>query len=690
MRALGDKISSAIIAQSVGLPTLKWSGEGITCENGIVSDEQYKQACVDTLDKAVDEAERIGYPLMIKAANGGGGKGIRKCDSKEDFATLYRQVKSEVSGSSVFLMEFADAARHLEVQLLCDQLGNAISLYGRDCSIQRRHQKIIEEAPQTIAPKDQWKNMEEGAVRLAKLVGYHSTGTVEYLYDPNKKRFCFLELNPRLQVEHPCTEMISDVNLPATQLCVGLGISLDEMPLLSPLYETVDGKLNLSAQEKPRGHVIACRITAENPDEGFRPGSGTVQELNFRSSKNVWGYFSVVASGALHEFCDSQFGHIFAWGETRAQATSNLGMVLREISIRGDFRTTVEYLSHLIESETFRNSSFSTGWLDFLIASRDRPDAHDERVSAICTALHIADRHWTTVTQQYKSALEKGQILPLQSLPPKELPLNLILGNQLISLKIARPASSSFCIELNNTQLTLQIFRLSDSGILVQLNGVSYCSYLQETAENLRVTINNQTVVFDKEKDPSLITSSSAGKLVRYLVEDGAPVVEGQDVAELEVMKMVMTVKSALPGKIIHSKKPGAFLINGSVIARLELGANLQVPKPELYTRDFTEFVPDNDSESTTSLSSGESNVSFRRKTGSNGAAIIALELRKKSGSTGSIHSSPSRDMKNPPHRQLEKVISNIHAVLDGFAVSGERVEKWVKKLYDSQIIISQ
>ena len=531
--------------------------------------------------------------------------------------------------------------------------------------------------------------MEEGAVRLAKLVGYHSTGTVEYLYDPKKKRFCFLELNPRLQVEHPCTEMISDVNLPATQLCVGLGISLDEMPLLSPLYETVDGKLNLAAQEKPRGHVIACRITAENPDEGFRPGSGTVQELNFRSSKNVWGYFSVVASGALHEFCDSQFGHIFAWGETRAQATSNLGMVLREISIRGDFRTTVEYLSHLIESETFRNSSFSTGWLDFLIASRDRPDAHDERVSAICTALHIADRHWTTVTQQYKSALEKGQILPLQSLPPKELPLNLILGNQLISLKIARPASSSFCIELNNTQLTLQIFRLSDSGILVQLNGVSYCSYLQETAENLRVTINNQTVVFDKEKDPSLITSSSAGKLVRYLVEDGAPVVEGQDVAELEVMKMVMTVKSALPGKIIHSKKPGGFLINGSVIARLELGANLQVPKPELYTRDFTEFVPDNDSESTTSLSSGESNVSFRRKTGSNGAAIIALELRKKSGSTGSIHSSPSRDMKNPPHRQLEKVISNIHAVLDGFAVSGERVEKWVKKLYDSQIIIT-
>ncbi|CAG5089581.1 Oidioi.mRNA.OKI2018_I69.PAR.g12270.t1.cds [Oikopleura dioica] len=690
MRALGDKISSAIIAQSVGLPTLKWSGEGITCENGIVTEKHYKQACVDTLDKAVDEADRIGYPLMIKAANGGGGKGIRKCERKEDFPTLYRQVKAEVSGSSIFLMEFADEARHLEVQLLCDQLGNAISLYGRDCSIQRRHQKIIEEAPQTIAPKDQWKHMEEGAVRLAKLVGYHSTGTVEYLYDPKKERFCFLELNPRLQVEHPCTEMISDVNLPATQLCVGLGISLDEMPLLSPIYETIDGKLNITSQENPRGHVIACRITAENPDEGFRPGSGTVQELNFRSSKNVWGYFSVVASGSLHEYCDSQFGHIFAWGETRAQATSNLGMVLREISIRGDFRTTVEYLSHLIESETFRNSSFSTGWLDHLIATRDRPEVHDERISAICTALHIADRHWSTVTEQYKSALEKGQILPIQSLPPKELPLNLILGNQLISLKISRPAQSSFCIELNNTQLIVSIFRLSDSGILVQLNGVSYCSYLQETAENYRVTINNQTVVFDKEKDPSLITSSSAGKLVRFLVEDGSPVVEGQDVAELEVMKMVMTVKVSLPGKIIHSKKPGAFLSNGSVIARLELGPNLRVPKPQVYMRDLSEFVPDNDSESTASLSSGESHASIRRKTGSDGAAIIAREMRKKSGSTGSIHSTSTRDRRHPPHKQLEKVISNIHAVLDGYSVAGERIEKWVKRLVSQMFAIFQ
>ena len=169
---------------------------------------------------------------LIKAAEGGGGKGIRRADCEEEFPSLFRQVKAEQAGSTIFIMKFAPAARHLEVQLLCDEFGEAISLFGRDCSIQRRHQKIIEEAPQTIAPEHVWKEMEEGAVRLAKIVGYRSTGTVEYLYNPTDQTFCFLELNPRLQVEHPCTEMITDVNLPAAQLCIGMGIRLSQLQLL--------------------------------------------------------------------------------------------------------------------------------------------------------------------------------------------------------------------------------------------------------------------------------------------------------------------------------------------------------------------------------------------------------------------------------------------------------------------------
>lgn len=176
---------------------------------------------------------------MIKASEGGGGKGIRKVDNSDDFSAAFRQVdlsrpvsttlflfffeftqvQAEVPGSPIFVMKLAKCARHLEVQLLADQYGNAISIFGRDCSIQRRHQKIIEEAPAVIAEPAVFEAMEKAAVRLAKMVGYVSAGTVEYLYDTSG-HYYFLELNPRLQVEHPCTEMVSDVNLPAAQLQV--------------------------------------------------------------------------------------------------------------------------------------------------------------------------------------------------------------------------------------------------------------------------------------------------------------------------------------------------------------------------------------------------------------------------------------------------------------------------------------
>eukprot|EP00069_Balaena_mysticetus_P013531 bmy_08278T0 len=227
MWALGDKIASTIVAQTLQIPTLPWSGSGLTVEWAEDSLQQgqrisvpeyiYNDGCVKDVDEGLEAAEKIGFPLMIKASEGGGGKGIRKAETAEDFPILFRQVQSEIPGSPVFLMKLAQHAHHLEVQLLADQYGNAVSLFGRDCSIQRRHQKIIEEAPATIAAPAVFEIMEQCAVRLAKTVGYVSAGTVEYLYSQDGS-FHFLELNPRLQVEHPCTEMIADVNLPAAQL----------------------------------------------------------------------------------------------------------------------------------------------------------------------------------------------------------------------------------------------------------------------------------------------------------------------------------------------------------------------------------------------------------------------------------------------------------------------------------------
>jgi acetyl-CoA carboxylase / biotin carboxylase 1 len=227
----------------------------------------------------------------------------------------------------------------LEVQLLADCHGNAIALFGRDCSVQRRHQKIIEEAPISIAPPQVLREMEQAAVRLAKLVGYTGAGTVEYLYEPSTGAFYFLELNPRLQVEHPTTEMVSGVNLPAAQLQVAMGIPLSSIKDIRLMYGLMPNDTNeidfdfvagtsskIQRRPIPRGHVVAARITAENPDAGFKPNSGKVLELNFRSNPNVWGYFSVNSSGGVHEYADSQFGHIFSYGESRDAARKNLGI----------------------------------------------------------------------------------------------------------------------------------------------------------------------------------------------------------------------------------------------------------------------------------------------------------------------------------------------------------------------------
>ncbi|KAI7003742.1 Acetyl-CoA, partial [Hortaea werneckii] len=380
MRSLGDKISSTIVAQHAGVPCIPWSGTGVDAvevdEHNIVTvaDDVYDKGCVHTMEEGLEAAKKIGFPVMVKASEGGGGKGIRKVDDEESFPQLYKAAASEIPGSPIFIMKLAGSARHLEVQLLADQYGNNISIFGRDCSVQRRHQKIIEEAPVTIASQQTFQHMADAAVSLGKLVGYVSAGTVEYLYSHSDDKFYFLELNPRLQVEHPTTEMVSGVNIPATQLMVAMGIPLHRIrdirllygadPHLSSEIDFNFSNADASVKQRrpaPKGHCTACRITSEDPGEGFKPSSGTMHELNFRSSSNVWGYFSVGAASSIHNFSDSQFGHIFAYGESRQASRKHMVVALKELSIRGDFRTTVEYLIKLLETPAFEDNTITTG-----------------------------------------------------------------------------------------------------------------------------------------------------------------------------------------------------------------------------------------------------------------------------------------------------------------------------------------
>ncbi|XP_073808154.1 acetyl-CoA carboxylase 2 isoform X2 [Danio rerio] len=585
MWALGDKVASSIVAQSAGIPTLPWSGTGLSVEWAeeeqrqgrliSVPPELYVQGCVKDVDEGLASAEKIGYPVVIKASEGGGGKGIRKVESSEDFPSLFRQVQAEVPGSPIFIMQLAEHARHLEVQILADQYGNAISLFGRDCSIQRRHQKIIEEAPASIASTITFEQMEQYAVRLAKMVGYVSAGTVEYLFSEDGS-FHFLELNPRLQVEHPCTEMIADVNLPAAQLQIAMGIPLYRIKDIRVLFGEApwgDTTINFESPECmpcPRGHVIAARITSENPDEGFKPSSGTVQELNFRSSKNVWGYFSVGATGGLHEFADSQFGHCFSWGENREEAISNMVVAMKELSIRGDFRTTVEYLIKLLETESFRNNDIDTGWLDHLIADKVQAERPDTMLGVVCGALQVADASFRESMSDFLHSLERGQVLPAASLV-NTVNVDLIYDGVKYCLKVARQSPTTYVIIMNDSDIEVDVHRLSDGGLLLSYGGSSYTTYMKEEIDRYRVTVGNKTCVFEKERDPTVLRSPSAGKLLQYVVTDGSHVSASQPYAEIEVMKMVMTLHVQHSGCIRFLKRPGTVLEPGCIVALMDL-----------------------------------------------------------------------------------------------------------------------
>ncbi|KAI1496901.1 acetyl-CoA carboxylase [Biscogniauxia marginata] len=607
MRSLGDKISSTIVAQHAQVPCIPWSGTGVdqvkVDEKGIVTveEEVYLKGCVNSWEEGLVKAKEIGFPVMIKASEGGGGKGIRKALSEEGFEQLYKAAASEIPGSPIFIMKLAGNARHLEVQLLADQYGNNVSLFGRDCSVQRRHQKIIEEAPVTIAKPPTFKGMEDAAVRLGRLVGYVSAGTVEYLYSHEDDKFYFLELNPRLQVEHPTTEMVSGVNLPVAQLQVAMGIPLHRITDIRLLYG-VDPKLSTEIdfefksplsdktqrRPQPRGHCTACRITSEDPGEGFKPSNGVMHDLNFRSSANVWGYFSVSTASSIHSFSDSQFGHIFAYGESRAASRKNMVVALKELSIRGDFRTTVEYLIKLLETEAFEDNTITTGWLDELISKKLTAERPDPILAVVCGATTKAHIACEAGIAEYRSGLERGQV-PSKDILKTVFPIDFIYEGYRYKFTATRAAVDSYHLFINGSKCQVGVRALSDGGLLILLNGRSHSVYWKEEVGATRISVDSKTCLLEQENDPTQLRTPSPGKLVKYTVENGEHVKAGQTFAEVEVMKMFMPLIAQEDGIVQLIKQPGLTIEAGDILGILALDDPSRVKQAQ----PFLDQLPD-------------------------------------------------------------------------------------------------
>jgi acetyl-CoA carboxylase / biotin carboxylase 1 len=620
MRALGDKIGSTIIAQSAGVPCIAWNGEHVKAEydklTGSLPEKAFEDATITNAVEAQEAAARIGFPIMIKASEGGGGKGIRRVDKLDDVANAFRQVCGEVPGSPIFIMKLSANSRHLEVQLLADEYGDAVALNGRDCSVQRRHQKIIEEGPPVAAHPDAWMQMEKAAVALAKAVQYANAGTVEYLYSESEAKFYFLELNPRLQVEHPVTEMITRVNLPAAQLQVAMGIPLHNIPEIRELYgkhrfeddpyaETSKIAFESTPRVAPYGHCIAVRITAENAEAGFKPTSGGIQELNFRSTPNVWGYFSMDSSGSIHEFADSQFGHLFASGPDREQARRNMVLALKELSIRGDISTTVDYISKLIELEDFVSNKIHTGWLDGIIKDnvdgmgaaegflKHRTSVNIQSLSdhmyVILGAAVSAFDLCTSGEKRFLELLDKGQLPPRSLLKMKHV-IELILNGVKYKLCCTRSGQNSLSITADDECMgaaTTNVRLLSDGGYLIDVCGNSHVAYLTskgDAATSMRMNIAGKNVVFSPDYDPTALRTDVAGKLVKKLKSDGSRVKKGEPYGEIEVMKMFLPLKVEESGVLLWNVNEGAAISAGDLLATLELDNPDNVAKVSLFT----------------------------------------------------------------------------------------------------------
>jgi acetyl/propionyl-CoA carboxylase alpha subunit/acetyl-CoA carboxylase carboxyltransferase component len=334
MRKLGDKIGAKLIAEEVDVPVAPWS-----------------RGAVDDLDAAVRVAGEIGYPLMLKATAGGGGRGIRVITSAENLTEAYERTRMEAErafGSGVvFLERLVTGARHVEVQVIADGHGTAWALGVRDCSVQRRNQKVIEESASPVLTAEQADELKAAAERLALAVGYRGAGTVEFLYHPGEKRFAFLEVNTRLQVEHPVTELTTGMDLVKAQLHVAAGGKLEGRP------------------PTEIGHAIEARLNAEDPDRDFAPSPGHIVRLDLPTGPGIRVDTGVSEDDSIPADFDSMIAKIIAYGRDREEALGRLrrAMMQTTVIIAGG-ATNKSFVLDLLDQPEVIDASADTGWID--------------------------------------------------------------------------------------------------------------------------------------------------------------------------------------------------------------------------------------------------------------------------------------------------------------------------------------
>ncbi|MDQ2904859.1 MAG: acetyl-CoA carboxylase biotin carboxylase subunit [Chloroflexota bacterium] len=558
MRLMGSKIAAKQLAESVGAPT-------IPGYNGASQDDAV----------LAQEARRIGFPLLIKASAGGGGKGMREVHNEADFlmqlAGARREALAAFGDGTVFLERLLQQPRHVEIQVLGDRAGNLIHLGERECSIQRRHQKIVEESPSVALTPELRAEMGEAAVRIARAAGYVNAGTLEFMLDQDR-RFYFLEMNTRLQVEHPVTELVTGLDLVRHQILIAAG---------EPLSLTQE-------QIGPRGHAIEMRLYAEDPDQDFLPSTGIVTRFVKPEGPGIRVDSGIDSGDEISQYYDPMIAKLIVYGEDRPAAIARIRAALEQTVVFG-VRTNAPLLHAISMHPAFEEGYTHTNFLNEQhLLDRRNEQPHNQRLqdALIAAGLHALD---DTLAPSNPPSTNPWKTLGPWRMVGEARTVTYRYQEQEhhVALRPGLGDAGTWSVQVDSQPAEDVTYQAGNDDLVLLLRGVRQVrAYVQQIEGQTQVMLDGLIYRLERRQPPDVdaaahggstvqtqrtLNAPMAGTVVKVLVADGAQVQHQQVLVILSAMKMEHTITAPADGIVrrVHYKE-GDVVRGGAVVVEME------------------------------------------------------------------------------------------------------------------------
>ncbi len=516
MRQLGDKIAAKRLAEHSGIPVAPWSG-----------------GPVETISDALAQARRLGFPLLIKAAAGGGGRGIRRVCSDSELEQALDSARGEAfrafGDPTVFLERLVKGSRHIEVQIIADSHGTTWAVGARDCSVQRRQQKVIEEAPPPILSASDDLEMREAAVRIAKAAGYTSAGTVEFLFEPTTHQIWFMEVNTRLQVEHPVTECTTGLDLVKLQIHIARGGLLEGHPPVT------------------MGHAIEVRLNAEDAEHGFAAAPGIVKRFRIVSGPGIRLDTGVAEDDRVPPDFDSMMAKLVGYGQTRSEALARLRRALHDsvIVVEGGASNRA-FLTELLNRPEMETGSVDIGWLDHISEERNRTSSKYADVALIQAAIDTYEAGFSLEQAQFYASAARGRPHTVSDIGRT---IALRYRAQLYSLRTFRLSPQDYSIEMDGRIIEAHVQRRDEFESWLTVFGRRFHVVSTSQGASSRIEVNGLSHCVDRD-DWGMVHAPAPAVVVSVAVKPGDTVSLGDRLAVLEAMKMETQIVAPFSGKV--------------------------------------------------------------------------------------------------------------------------------------------